>query len=158
MGETLRQRLRQERFRSPQHEAMLNVLVAAAHLRERTEGALEDRGLTAPQYNVLRILRGAQPDGLARVEIGRRMIARSPDLTRLIDRLVRRLLVERSRSGRDRRQSRARITRKGLQLLAELEPAVNSVDRELGLRLSAAEARTLSRLCERLYGESEGDD
>jgi DNA-binding MarR family transcriptional regulator len=106
---------------------------------------------------VLRILRGAQPDGLARVEIARRMIARAPDLTRLIDRLVRRSLVERSRSERDRRQSRAHITRKGLQLLTELEPGLNAVEREIGHRLSAGEARMLSRLCEKLYQETDGD-
>jgi DNA-binding MarR family transcriptional regulator len=82
------------------------------------------------------------------------MIARAPDLTRLIDRMVRRALVERVRSERDRRLSRARITRKGLQLLGELEPAVNAVDRGLARRLSDAEARTLSRLCEKLYDEA----
>jgi DNA-binding MarR family transcriptional regulator len=154
MGEALRQRLKQERFRNPQHEAMLSVMVAAAQVRERTESAVTGHGLTGPQYNVLRILRGAQPDGLARVEIARRMIARAPDLTRLIDRMVRRALVERVRSERDRRLSRARITRKGLQLLGELEPAVNAVDRGLARRLSDAEARTLSRLCEKLYDEA----
>ena len=153
MGETLRQRLHQERFRSPQHEAMLNVMVAAAQLRERTDRAAAERGLTGPQYNVLRILRGAQPDGLARVEIARRMIARAPDLTRLIDRLVRAGLVERVRDADDRRLSRAHITRKGLQLLADLEPAINAVDRDIARRLSGADARTLSRLCEKLYGE-----
>jgi DNA-binding MarR family transcriptional regulator len=157
MGETLRHRLRQERFRSPQQEAILNVLVAAAHVRDRTDRAFAERGLTGPQYNVLRILRGAEPDGLARVEIGRRMIARAPDLTRLIDRLARRSLVERSRSERDRRQSRARITRKGLQLLADLEPGVIEVERGMGQRLSSGEARTLSRLCEKLYQETDGD-
>ena len=157
MGEGLKQRLQQERFRSPQHEAMLNVLVAAAHLRDQTDRALEDRGLTGPQYNVLRILRGAKAEGLARVEIARRMIARSPDLTRLIDRLVRRSLVERVRPERDRRQSRARITRKGLQLLTDLEPGVNALDREIGRRLTATEAKLLSRLCEKLYAPAGGE-
>jgi DNA-binding MarR family transcriptional regulator len=153
MGKGLRQRLQQDHFRSLQHEAVLNVLVAAAHLHERADRAFADRGLTERQYNVLRILRGAQPEGLARVEIARRMIERSPDLTRLIDRLVRRSLVERTRSERDRRLSRARITRKGLQLLTELEPGALAMDREIGRRLTASEARTLSRLCERLYQE-----
>ena len=157
MGDALRRRLKQDRFRSPQHEAVLNLMVAAAYLRERTDRALAERGLTGPQYNVLRILRGAQPEGLARVEIARRMIARAPDLTRLIDRMVRRALVERAKSERDRRQSRTRVTRKGLQVLAELEPGVNAVDREIANRLGAAEARTLSRLCERIYEERGGE-
>jgi len=157
MGEALKRRLKQERFRSPQHEAILNLMVAAAHVRERTDRAFAERDLTGPQYNVLRILRGAGTDGLARIEVARRMIARAPDLTRLIDRLARRGLVERGRSERDRRQSRAHITKRGLQLLDELEPGVNAVDREIAQRLSAADAKTLSRLCERIYGENEGE-
>jgi DNA-binding MarR family transcriptional regulator len=157
MGEALRRRLQQERFRSPQQEALLNVMVAAAHVRERTDRPFDARGITGPQYNVLRILRGAGAEGLARIEIARRMIARAPDLTRLIDRLVRRGLVERARSERDRRLSRARITRRGLALLDELEPGVIAVEREISKRLSADDAKTLSRLCERIYAEDEAE-
>ena len=152
MGEALRQRLRQSRFQSPSHEAMLNLLVAASHVREQMERASEAHGITPAQYNVLRILRGVHPEGYPRCEVARRLVERSPDLTRLIDRLVRRGLVERTRSSADRRLSVTRITRKGLELLETMQPALDGVHRMLGDRLSRRECQTLSELLERVYG------
>lgn len=80
--------------------------------------------LTLSQYNVLRILRGARPSRLASSEIGRRLVARDPDVTRLVDRLVERGLADRAREGRDRRVVEVGITREGLGLLKQLDPAV----------------------------------
>ena len=155
MGEALKRRLQQSRFRSPFHEAMLNLMVAAFHVREQMERACEGHGITEAQYNVLRILRGARPDGHPRGEIARRMLSRAPDLTRLVDRLEKRGLVERARSDADRRQSVARITARGLRLLEEMQPTIDRIDREFSERLSVQEARELSRICEALYGEVE---
>src|SRR5438128_9340170 len=126
MGDTLKHRLRQDRFEGPFHEAVLNVMVAAAHLRAAVERVCEQHGITEGQYNVLRILRGAHPQGHSRCEIARRMVERSPDVTRLIDRLEKHELVERARDGSDRRLSITRITRKGLQLLERMQPAVST--------------------------------
>jgi len=155
MGEVLRKRLQQSRFGDPVQEAVLNVLVAAGHLRDRMERALGEEDITLGQYNVLRILRGAHPGGHPRCEIARRMLERAPDVTRLIDRLESRGLVERTRSEEDKRLSITRVTRRGLELLERVQPGVESAHRELAARLSAREARELSRLCERLYGEEE---
>ena len=154
MGETLRKRLAQTRFEGPVHEAVLNLIVAAGFVRERLAIALADHELSFAQYNVLRILRGAHPEGYPRREIGRRMLERAPDVTRLIDRLERRGLAERVRSESDRRLSVTRITRKGLDLVERLKPVVDAVGRVFEERLSAREARELSRLCENLYGEN----
>ena len=158
MGETLRKRLAQSRFESPVHEALLDLLVAAGFVRERLTRALEDHELSHAQYNVLRILRGAHPEGYPRCEIGRRMLERAPDVTRLIDRLERRGLVERERSDRDRRLSVTRITRKGLDLVERLKPGIDEASRVFGERLSARDARELSRLCESLYGGNGGEE
>jgi DNA-binding MarR family transcriptional regulator len=151
MGTALAKRLVQSRFDSPVQMAALNLLVAAGYLQEQTERLLAEHGLSAGQYNVLRILKGVHPEGHPRCEIARRMIERAPDLTRMIDRLERRGLVERARSDRDRRHSITRITRRGLDLIERAAPATASLHRVLSRRLERGELAELSRLCEKLY-------
>jgi len=153
MATSLSQRLLQDRFESPVQKAVLNLLVAAAHLQEQSRRVFIKHDLTPAQYNVLRILRGAHPRGHARCEIAKRMIERAPDLTRMVDRLERRGLVERARSEQDRRQSVTRITPRGLDLVERMTPAVTALHRALSSRLTRPEAATLSRLCEKLYAE-----
>ena len=151
VGEPLKKRLKQSRFESPFHEAMLNLMVATAHLRDRVERMCERHQITSAQYNVLRILRGAHPEGYPRCEIAQRMVERAPDVTRLIDRLEEQELVERGRSDADRRLSVTRITRKGLDLLDRMQPDAEAVHRALAARLTPEQATELSRLCESLY-------
>ncbi len=153
MGEVLRRRIRQKRFDSPLQEAIANVVVAANYIRERMDHALADLGLTFPQYNVLRILRGAHPGGHPRCEIAARMLDRAPDVTRIIDRLAQKGLVARDRSGSDRRHSITRITREGLRLLERLDAPMREAINELKGRLSVRDCRELSRICEKVYGE-----
>ena len=153
MGIVLQRRLQQTRFRTPFHEAILNLMVAASHVRDEMERACRAHNITEAQYNVLRILRGARPEGHPRGEISRRMLSRAPDLTRLIDRLEKRGLVERVRSGVDRRQSVSRITRRGLKLLEDMQPTIDRIDEAFAQRLPVRDAKELSRICERLYGE-----
>jgi DNA-binding MarR family transcriptional regulator len=152
MGETLRRRIRQNRFDTPFQEAGLNLMVASNHVREECERAAAGVGITLPQYNVLRILRGVHPQGHPRCEIAARMLDRAPDVTRLIDRLEEKGFVERRREGSDRRQSITRITEKGLGLLRQADPAVRGVFDRIEQRLSPAECETLSRICELIYG------
>ena len=151
MGHILRQRLRQERFDGPHHESVLNLLVAAAHMRAEIEAVCQEHALTGAQYNVLRILRGARPAGFARCEIAARMIERAPDLTRLVDRLIAAGMVERSRPAEDRRRSVARITRRGLDMLERIQPRFDEIHRAFAARVPTQDARELSRICERVY-------
>ena len=154
MGETLRQRIKQRRFDSPAHEATLNLLVASGHVRQLVDAACETHGITQAQYNVLRILRGAHPGGYPRGEVGGRMVERAPDVTRLIDRLERHGLAERARSTADRRLSVTRITRAGLELLKRIDPQVADVQRRVTAAVPVRDLRELSRICERIYGDS----
>jgi DNA-binding MarR family transcriptional regulator len=153
MGKALERRIRQERFESPVQEAILNLLVAAGHVRERTERVCADLGITLGQYNVLRILRGAHPAGHPRGEIAARLLERSPDVTRLVDRLERQGYVERARSDEDRRLSVSRITAAGLELLERADPTIRAVQDEVAARLSPRDLAELSRICEAVYGE-----
>jgi DNA-binding MarR family transcriptional regulator len=155
MGDVLKRRILQERFESPAQEAVLNLVVAAGHVGGLLERVCEARGVSAGQYNVLRILKGAHPNGYPRGEISRRLLDRAPDVTRLIDRLRRRGLVERVASPVDRRLSITRITPRGLALLAELKPAVDGVLSGVMDRLGVEDCQELSRLCEKLYDAGE---
>ncbi len=89
---------------------------------------LKAEDLSANQYNILRILRGA-PEGLPCGEIGNRMITRDPDITRLLDRLEKRDLIARCRETRDRRTVMARITTDGLKMLARMDEPVRAMHR-----------------------------
>jgi DNA-binding MarR family transcriptional regulator len=144
MASDLQLELKQTRaFRSPEEEAYLSIQRTAAILEHAFESALKEFGITATQYNVLRILRGAGPDGLCRNEIGERLIRRVPDVTRLLDRLEDMHLVARARGGDDRRFVTTRITQGGLRVLERLERVVAAIhDEQLG-HLGAARLRTL---------------
>lgn len=125
MSSTLREELRQTRpFSSVEQEAFLSILRTSAELWDRVERLLRAHGITATQYNVLRILRGAEPDGLCRNELRDRMLTRMPDVTRLLDRMEEAGLVERTRDSEDRRMVSTRITKRATQLLATLDPIV----------------------------------
>lgn len=144
MAPDLRTELKQTKpFRNVRHEASLSIQRTAAVLEHAFETWLKPYGITATQYNVLRILRGAGPGGLCRNEIGERMVRRVPDVTRLLDRLEQQHLIGRVRSGTDRRFVTTTITRAGLDLLDELDEAVEGFHRrELG-HLDEARLRTL---------------
>jgi DNA-binding MarR family transcriptional regulator len=125
MTPDLREDLRQRKpFTSLEQEAQLNVVRTASLLVDSFEQMLRPYGITATQYNVLRILRGAEPDGLCRNELRDRMLTRMPDVTRLLDRMEDAKLVARARDSEDRRLVSTRITPKGLRLLDELDEAV----------------------------------
>src|SRR5215217_7661869 len=108
-------------FESPAEEAYLNLLRTTTVLAADFERLFKDAGLSEPQYNVLRILRGAGDDGLPSTEIAGRMITRVPDITRLADRLESAGLVERSRTPEDRRVVIVKATKKALEVLAVLD-------------------------------------
>jgi DNA-binding MarR family transcriptional regulator len=104
-------------------ELFVTIQMAADRLIQEPQALLKSRGLSGPQYNVLRILRGANAR-LNCTEIASRMINRDPDITRLLDRMETKGWIERSRDGGDRRVVLASITQSGLDLLAELDQPI----------------------------------
>jgi DNA-binding MarR family transcriptional regulator len=117
-------------FAGPEEELFVSVLRLADQLTRGVADVVKPFGLTPTQYNILRILRGAGKAGLACGEIGERMITRDPDITRLLDRLSDRGLVERGRDSGDRRVVLSRITREGVRLLAPLDALMEALHRQ----------------------------
>jgi DNA-binding MarR family transcriptional regulator len=153
MSGILKDRIKQTKdFESLAQEAMLNLYVAAARARKEMEDVCQDYDLQFSHYNVLRILAGVHPDGHPRCEIIERMIDPSPDVTRLMDKLVERGLVSRSRSDEDRRMTIHTITQRGIDLLDRMHPDVVDVQDWFGERVSDQDLRHLSRICEGIYG------
>lgn len=153
MGQVLRERLKQDSFASPRHEATMNLMLAANWVRQVVDRACSEFDITNQQYNILRILRGVSPEGHRCADIRDRMLDRSPDITRRLDTLEKMGLVRRQRSKEDRRAVLSYITPKGLELLEKMDPTIARINEEFGERLTMKECRALSDLCERIYAE-----
>lgn len=153
MPDKLKHRLKQSKFSSPSQEALLNLFVSTYVVRGKYDSLFMKFGITNPQYNVLRILKGAYPEGYPRCEIISRMIEPAPDVTRLVDKLIKEKYAERSHSSEDKRQSITKITRRGLKLLEEILPEIQALDLAVTKNFSETELNELSRLCEKLYGD-----
>jgi DNA-binding MarR family transcriptional regulator len=144
MSPTLQEDLRQTRpFSSLQQEAYLSVVRTTSALTDRVEELLKPYGISATQYNVLRILRGAGEGGLCRNELRDRMLTRMPDMTRLLDRMEDAGLVKRSREQEDRRMVLTQITPRGKELLSGLDRPMSDLHREQLARLTDAQLRSL---------------
>lgn len=131
---------------TPAKAALIAILKRADELKREFAAIIAPRGITAQQFNVLRILRGAGPEGLCTLTIAERMIEQAPGITRLIDRLERKQLVRRVRSEEDRRQVWIRITPEGQRLLAGLDDAVEAFDAAAVRGLSTAELEQITTL------------
>jgi len=140
------ERKQKKPFGSLQQEAQLNIVRTGNLLTDSFERLLKPHGITGTQYNVLRILRGAEPEGLCRNEVRERLLSRMPDATRLLDRMEEAGLVTRSREGDDRRMVTTRITEKGRTLVDGLDDVVEEEHlRRLG-HLSEKQTRKLIKL------------
>ncbi len=148
MSKAVARALKQKsKFVNHEQHVVLGVRVLAARLVEPWDRFLKvTADLSSTQYNVLRILRGSHPDRLTCSEISERMIARDPDVTRLVDRLSTRGLVERVRAEHDRRVVEVGITAKGLSLVEELDPHVARMPAAMVGHLGPVKLARLARL------------
>jgi DNA-binding MarR family transcriptional regulator len=138
----------QRPFSGPEEEALLNLMRTADCLQRAMQRTTRAWGVTSTQYNVLRILRGSQPQGLTCSAIGDRMITAEPDITRLLARLKAQKLVRQQRDKRDKRVLWTQISPAGLALLAEMDPAVQQGPHDLLGHLTHEELTQLIRLLE----------
>jgi len=135
-------------FASLEEEALLNLLRTADCLQRAFHHKTRDWGVTSTQYNVLRILRGAHPQGLTCAAIGSRMIAADPDITRLLARLKALKLIRQQRDRDDRRVVWTQISDAGLDLLRTMDPVILAVPGELLGHLARPELAEFIRLLE----------
>ena len=155
----LKLEIAQERpFSSQEEEALLNLLRTSDCLNRAFHLKTREWGVTATQYNVLRILRGVHPEGLTCAAIGSRMIAAEPDITRLLARLKALKLIRQRRDAQDRRSVWTEISQAGLALLKEMDPVILRLPRELLGGLSRAELAELVRLLELARGSNNETD
>ena len=119
--------LQTKAFATIEEELLVSLLRTTDVLQERFEQMIRPFKISMTQYNVLRILRGAEPTGRTCGEIGERMIAREPDVTRLLERMEKANLIKRTRDSTDRRVVVTRITSAGLKLLDEMDPKLREI-------------------------------
>ena len=133
---------------SLENRIFVALLQTADTLGQEAEQLLKSAGIPNAQYNVLRILRGAEPEGLACRAIGDRMISHDPDITRLLDRMEKRGLITRERQTDDRRVVKTRITPQGLSLLKTLDQPIHDLHKRQFRHISTARLKTLFDLLE----------
>ena len=136
-------------FARPEAELAVVLLRTGDVLHHSIDRALAPWELSNEQYNALRILRGAGEAGHPTLEVSRRLISRSPNITRLLDKLIEKDLARRDRDSADRRQAVVRITPKGRELLEHCDKAVDSVIEKLRC-LSAAEMKQAVAVLDRV--------
>lgn len=137
---------KQQPFDTPAQEAFLNLVRTSSVLDVPFERLLRNHGLSSATYNVLRILRGSGATGRVCNEIGQHLVARVPDVTRLIDRLEKQGYAKRTRGDSDRRLVRVVITPNGLEILGRLDAPVLAEHQRQMAHMTEDELRTLSLL------------
>lgn len=140
------------RYQNEWHRATINILFTNNWLIKVLESRAHRKDITLQQFNVLRILRGQYPKAISNTLVKERMIHDTPDISRLVDRIVLKGLVERTQNVIDKRAVDLMITEKGIQLLIELEEEMGLGD-VLFKNISEEEALQLSLLLEKLRGE-----
>ena len=144
-------------FDSAEQEAFLNLWRTYDRMKAMEEQLFGPHELTPQQYNALRLLRAAHPEPLATLELAGRLVSRSPDITRLLDKLEGRQLIARTRQQHNRRVVRVGITAAGLKLLDQLdEPVRQCHQRQFG-HLSRRQLDQLTRLLKAARWPHEAD-
>lgn len=154
----LRTELKKKRpFETAEEEALLNLFRTTDRLDIRFKRLFREYGLTGPQYNILRTLRG-EGAPLPILEIGSRMLTAVPAITGLIDRLEEAGFVTRKRCEEDRRVIYIAATDKALKLLGQIDEPLRKLQHDLAGHLSKGELAELSRLLEKLRSAANEDD
>jgi len=145
----IKEEIKQSEFSDIFLKAFINVLFTGNYLRNKQNNTLKPYGITLQQFNVLKILNGKHPESMKAGSIKSVMIDKSPDLTRLIDRLIKNGWVKRNRSRSSGREVAISITKNGIELVNKVYP-VALKDVELLKKLTEQEAELLSTLLDKL--------
>ena len=145
----IEQAIQQKKFRSEQHKAHINVLYTAAWLSLQMTRMLKPYGITSQQFNILRILKGLYPDPATIKLLTSRMIDKTSNTSRLVDKLLAKGLLDRIECSQDRRRVDIRITDKGLELINTASEKLNLLEEGM-FQLEELEATELNRLLDKM--------
>jgi len=140
----------QPRFTSPNQKAVVNLMFTAGWLASKHQDFFKAYGITSQQYNILRILRGQYPQSISATEIKARMLDKNSDVSRLLDRLIAKNMIEKKASQSDKRASDVFITQAGLDLLSAIQ--LRQEELEGIMVLTPDEATQLSDLLDKCRG------
>jgi DNA-binding MarR family transcriptional regulator len=149
---------RRPRFDSLEQEAFLNLWRTYDRLRALEETLFAQFDLSAQQYNALRLLRAVHPHSMPTLAVGAKLISRAPDMTRLLDKLEARNLVQRERRSENRRVVEVAITAEGLQLLQQLDAPVQACAKQQLGHLGETPLKELIDLLHRARGPHEDSE
>ena len=153
----IEEEIKQPKFRDPFQKAVINLLFTASWMQNQNQEFFKNYGITAHQFNILRILKGQHPQSISATEIKARMLDKNSDVSRMLDRLIVKNLIVKRTCPKDKRAFDVTITDDGLELLRAMEKCLPQRDRVMNL--SEEEAVLLSDLldkCRDLSKEEEG--
>lgn len=147
----IEEEIKQAKFRNAHQKAVINLLYTANWLLDRNASFFKGYGITNQQFNILRILRGQYPKKISGSEIKSRMIDKNSDVSRLLDRLLTKNLIEKTPCPNDKRAADVMISQKGLDLLHEIDEKMDATDVKT-LGINSEEAEALNNLLDRCRG------
>jgi DNA-binding MarR family transcriptional regulator len=148
----LEKEIHQNKFRNDSHKLGVNLVYTLSWLNGLHSATLKPFGITQQQFNVLRILRGQHPNHASVKLIRERMLDKMSDASRIVEKLRVKGLLQRNVSSEDRRSCEVAITKKGLDLLAEIDKKNDEVDNMFS-HLSVPEIKQLNHLLDKMRGE-----
>lgn len=143
----LEEALKTSKFANEKHKATLNIIYSAYWLKTMLSNSIKPFGITIEQFNVLRILRGAYPNQICVKDIGSRMIEKSSNVPRIIDRLVAKDLVVRNTSEKDKRETLIGINKHGIELLDQANACMDAISVN-NIQISEEKATILNQIME----------
>lgn len=143
--------IKQPKFRNAHQKAVINLLYTANWLLDKNNVFFKSYGITNQQFNILRILRGQHPTKISGAEVKNRMIDKNSDVSRLLDRLIAKKLIEKNQCPNDKRAADIAITQAGLDLLTKIDEKMDHTDNDV-MNLSTREAEQLSELLDKCRG------
>jgi len=146
--------IKSNRFSDERHKASVNLLYTVYWLKQNFSSTMKECGLTMEQHNVLRILNGSHPKAMCVKDIASRIIEKSSNVPRIIDRLVAKKLVERVQSKEDKRETLISMTEMGITITQKARKLVDERTKEL-INLSNEESEILNKLLEKMREQSE---
>jgi len=147
---TIEEEIQQKKFKSSHQKAVINLIYTANWLQNKHLGFFKSFGITGQQFNILRVLKGQHPQSISATAMKTRLLDQNSDVSRLLDRLAGKNLIEKKTCPNDKRASDIFITTQGMELLKEIDKKQKEIDNVLSL--SAEEATQLSDLLDKSRG------